>query len=661
MSPTRLLAFGLPFLAGLALTACGGSGGGSGGTAITLPLTVATGAPVEGASVQVIDGAGATESCSGTTDAQGVINCQLSSATTAPFLVKAERSGAALYAVIPSAEVARANITPISSAMARKFAADTGSTVESLVANPASMAGTSSAQAEAAVNIINSIVKIVAQQTAGITVTNALTQAYTANTTDNLDKLIHSIRFGGDNSTLTISIPTATGTVAISVAFNASASTAETSVTNSTSNVTADLTDGDRITQTLTTFISLVGSCNVNDQAAMVNLYDAYSYAGGVKLDSGRTVAGWVQKFCEQNIGSLSPKMVETVARFDNFAIVRAVVENSSKQSITVFVGMKKVGNDWKLVSDNLPFNSSWKTRHALSTEVQSNGTKKVQYERYLDMWNDDKAESNYDALLPTKIEVYAIALKDMNGYSTGNWTTLMASAPKMTFLKDLNCGTRSYRLENSSNCSLFIADSTIPDIFNLLKANDFTIAVARLLDSNGNCMNCNSDVAKGNFPESALPLGKAYDFSEIFGATVNETSLKSGVELSSLSSAFWTQVKKHYATPSASAVNTFLSRIGSASIGSSIEVTWDAASLAPNRQIEGVWGGIVECGIGSDWTEFNEPNASLDLTENKWTFRHPSDGGELANSSYLSFTIATRFTESEFAFYMNAPRQCRS
>ena len=130
------------------LIACGGGGGGGGSSSsVSIPnITVATGAAVEGATVSVVDSKGASETCAGVTNSNGQISCTLSTATSPPYFIRAQKLTSTFYAVLP-ANSSVLNITPVSTAMAKKFANDNGLDAEQLISQPSFMSGKTAASA----------------------------------------------------------------------------------------------------------------------------------------------------------------------------------------------------------------------------------------------------------------------------------------------------------------------------------------------------------------------------------------------------------------------------------------------------------------------------------------------------------------------------------
>jgi hypothetical protein len=133
-------------LAAAGLAALGGCGGGGGGgdavpspsptsssaapapapdalSAVVLSGTVATGAPLAGAALKVVDATGATV-CETVVGADGGYACDLGTAPKAPFVIVAERDDERLVSVAAAREGGTANVTPITHLVAARLASD---------------------------------------------------------------------------------------------------------------------------------------------------------------------------------------------------------------------------------------------------------------------------------------------------------------------------------------------------------------------------------------------------------------------------------------------------------------------------------------------------------------------------------------------------------
>lgn len=642
----------------LVLLACGGGGSTGSVTSNILPITVATGAPVEGASVTVVDSRGTAETCAQTTSSTGVVNCALSSSMTAPYFIQASKGTVALYAVLPDT-ASRVNVTPISTAMAKKFAADNGVQPEQIIGQPAVMATTNRATAQAAVELINAIIKVVAAQTAGISIDNALTQQYTAAQTDSLDRVIHNMHITTDSSGVTVTIPTAAGTMNVNVAFNTTKQAAETAVTSSTQNVTADLSDGTLIDQAIDSFLSSFATCtNPASKAAIVNMIDARSYTingAPVKFMEGRPLADWVDRLCEADIGTLKRIYTKSLARYGNKIILVIGVKTVSGNEVEIPLAMIKRNGTWKLLSDNMLVNHSTKTRHALELTISEwDNTEKFTYRRYLDTWIDERIQY---ALMPDKIELYAIPLKEV----TDKWTPTAFGqlTPFLTIYKSNAqvCTNHIYTLDpnrGSGNvgCNSSADDSSIQSVFTMLENNEFTHIIFKQIDSSGACMNCD-----GGIPESGALIGKAYSFESLFGKSITQSQLTAGLDRSKMPAAAITSYRTFFAAPSEADLTSLSKLFLSNTTASTVRIPWARATKSKS-QIDGNWGGFVVCGQNG-FTSFEEPSFSVVSSPDYWDVTFPSPNKSYGGFSWMSFTIANRVHEAEFAYYINVRRKC--
>ena len=641
----------------LGLTSCGGGGGGGSTSSVSIPnITVATGAAVEGATVSVVDSTGASETCSGVTNTNGQISCTLTTATSPPYFIRAQKLTSSFYAVLPSTSTT-VNITPVSTAMAKKFANDNGMEAEQIISQPSSMAGKTAASAQAAVDLVNAIIKVIALQTAGLTIDNALTQSYSATTSDKLDQFIHNMNISSDSSGINISIPTNAGTVSVNVAYTTTVTTATSNVTANTAGVTANMTDATSVDDVLSNFLTYLANCSASDKIAMRAMVHARTYSNGDQYSEGQTVGDWVNRICSQGLGTLRKTYTKNIAKYGNrnLSLVGIVTANGNEFE-TIF-GFIKVNGAWKLQSDNLPVNHSFKTRHALAYEFDdSNMSAKFKYERYLDTWID--AERMVAAAAPAIIKLYAVPVKTAaSKYNDASaFTGSSKLNPHLTLYKTSNCGTRQYILDatpNSTNCNSFAPDSDNVDLFSVLEGNDYTLLIIKTEDPSGNCLNCDGS----GIPESGTVLGKAYAFTKLFGNTQSESSLKSGVNALDLDSTFENKARVYFSAPSKAQLISLANTFSGSSAGNSVSIPWTRATK-DNQQINGLWAGYVPCGSNSSWVNFDEPNWSDLTATNSWTLTSPVPNKTLQNAGYLSFTLSNRVNETEFAFYINFSRR---
>lgn len=644
-------------------------------------ITVATGAPVTGATVIVVDANGLTETCTGTTNASGVINCVLSTAKTAPYFIKAEKGSNSLFAVMPEAG-SNLNITPISDVMAKKFATENSATPEQLIAQPALMAAADKTKAADAVNLVNAIVRAIAAASGVTNVSNPLTQTYTAVSSDQMDKFIQNIQLNTDSSGINFAIPTATGTVAISIAYNASTSTAQTAVTAKSAQLAgASLTDGDKIEALLTAMMGKLPACknSPGDKTFMVNLISAVPN-GGVNYMNGRTVEEWIDRVCDIELPGMTKVFSKTLARFGNkiILVMGAKPTNGTAGNLEMAWTAIKTGNSafqatdtyggWRIMADNMPVNFSIKTRHALNYDIDAstNGLTKIKYERYIDTWagRSDGTVTNAN-IIPATVQFYAIPLKNMaDNYTTGAdaVTYFNGLSPTFTIYKTNAVGNNGtcpswFSLDQTKlngDCEFFAKDdrsATFTNLFTTLESNEYTLLVIKNKNSAGTCTNCDSD----GLPTSFLVLGKAYTVSQLFGTSVTRNSLTAGVSVSEFTTAM-TQARTYYAAPSNSELTAMETKLRGTNLGTTFPVTWSRSN--DKRPLDGVWAGWNNCSSGN-WLELNTPNDATLLPTDTWSYAVPAASGKsnFNQASYLSFTFANKINLTEFAFYVNAQR----
>lgn len=629
------------------ITACGGGGSATSGN--TIVATVATGAPVVNAKVTVVDAQGNSEDCESTTDDEGKLSCTLKTATTAPYFIRAQQKSMDLYAVLPDTS-ATVNVTPLSDVMARKFASDNNLQPASIMGKPESMKSTSKASAQSAVDLVNAIVKVIAMQTAGITIENALTQAYTpSNKNDAFDKFVHNIHISSDVDGINISIPTNSGTVSISVAYNTSSTAAASSVTSSTQGITANLSDADAIDALLNGFMTKLHTCN----ASSAERQNMVSNISGTYMD-GHTLSDWVSKICNLELPFVSTTYSRSLARFGNKSINAVGIKTTSGDVAEMTFSFVKVGGSWKIMADNMPVNMSLKTRHALTYQADDSlsGSQQTQlkFERYVDTWiNQDTGQQIANAL-PNTIELYALEMKDAGD----KWTSAnFPVSPVITIYRNNACNNAYTAYPLSTNrCDSFAREADYSSLFSKLEKSDFTLIVMKLKDSSGNCTNCDPN---DGLPTSGAVIGRAYSVSKLFGANITATQLFQGVTMDNLPPDFEKNARVFFAIPSNAQLTSLTSSLMSTNLTNKITVPWQRAT-GKNQQINGVWGNMGLCGTSS-WADFDEPTDSFKLTSDKWEFTAKPDGKTFNNAGNVSFAIANRVNESEFAFYINARR----
>ena len=678
MKKTGLL---LSLLTVVTLVACGGGGGGGGGgLAAGMNITVATGAPVAGASVTVVDANGNSETCPSTTNSSGVLNCALSTAKTAPYFIKATNGSNSLFAVMPETG-SNLNITPISDVMAKKFAAENNSTPERLIAQPALMAATDKTKAADAVTLVNAIVSAIAANSglSAASVANPLTRSYLATSTDQMDKFIQNIQINTDSTGINFSIPTSTGTVAINIAYTASTTSASSTVTGKSAQLaTASLTDGDKIDTLMGVMLGNLPTCgaSASGRTAMAALFSAKDYGNGLKYMHGGTVAEWIAGVCNLGMPAMSKTFSKTLARFGNKIIFVMGVKPTSgsgpgfemswaaiKTGDATFQASDPYGG-WRIMADNMPPNFSLKTRHALTYEIDastSNGLTKMKYERYIDTWAGRTDGTAPEADIPAKVKFYAVPLKTMaENYvtSTAAATYFASLTPTFTLYKTTSPCNSWYSLDatkTAGDCEFFAKDNrsaAFTGLFSSMENNEFTLLIVKNEDSNGNCLNCET-INNISVPMSFKVLGKAYTISQLFGSAASQLNLVNGVSVTEFATAM-TNARAFYGAPSTSDLAAMEAKLRGNNPGSTFTVNWQRSY--DKRPLDGVWGGWNNCGGGA-WTTLNEPDDTTLLPTDSWTYNPPTGKTSFNQAGYLSFAFGNKINLSEFTLYLTAQR----
>lgn len=646
--PNKFTSIALVTLTASFLVACGGGGGGasSGAQPTILGVTVATGAPVVGAQVTVVDSLGNSEDCAEASNSEGKLSCSLSTAKTPPYFIRAQQKSLALYAVIPEA-TSSVNVTPVSAVMAKKFASDNGLEPAVILGNPDSMKTINKESAQAAVDLVNAIVKVVAKQTANITIDNALTQAYApTNTNDVFDKFVHNINISTDVSGINLSIPTNAGTVSVSVAYNTPAATATSAVSRDTANVNANLSDAEAINTVFSSFIGKLKTCSKSSTQRAQMVADV----SGTYMN-GQTISDWVNRICDIELPVASSTYTRSLARFGNKSINAVGIKTDSGDIAEMTFAFIKEAGAWKLLADNMPVNISLKTRHALTYQADDSKTGKLQttmqYERYIDTWIDDDTKRQIAGALPQKIELFAIDMKDAGA----NWQAAnFPSSPDITIYRNTSCSNQYTAYSNK--CDSFAREADYSSLMKRLENADYTLIVMKLKDSTGTCTNCDAD----GIPTSGSVIGRAYTFEKLFGTNITAEQLLKGVPVSDLPTTFDKNARVYYAMPTTVQLQQLTAELMSKNLTNKMTIPWQRAT-GKNQQVDGVWAGVNSCSSGSTWTNLDEPTDSFKLSTDKWEFAYKPSDKTFNNASWVSFTIANRVNESEFAFYINANR----
>ena len=499
--------------------------------------------------------------------------------------------------------------------------------------------------------MVNAIVKVIASQTAGLTIDNALTQSYSATTNDKLDQFIHNMSISTDSTGINISIPTNAGTVSVNVAYTAAVTDATATATSGTNGVLANMTDASAMDAVMTNFLSYLNSCTVQDKANMKALVYARTYTNGDKYFEGQTLDGWVNNICSKEFGTLTKTYTKSIARYGNRGLVQYGIKNVAGVEFETIFSYIKDGGIWKLMSDNLPVNHSFKTRHSLAYEYDTQDSSgKFKYERYLDTWIDE--EKIVSAAAPDKLMLYAVPLKQV-AEKYNDHAGFASATPFITLYKSSNCGSNLYVIDsNRSNCNTYSPDTNNASLFSMLEGNDYTMLLIKTVNAQDACLNCDSN----GMPESGAVLGKAYSFTQIFGTSQTEASLKTGVTSSSLTSDLETRARVYFAAPTRAQLTSLSTLFSTTSPGSTVNIPWTRATK-DNQQIDGFWAGYMPCGPNSNWNNFPEVSTPNLGSTNSWDFAYPVVGKTYQNAGYLSYTLPNRINESEFAFYIRISR----
>lgn len=204
----------------LLLAGCGGGGGSSdAGTASTTPTTTAatavavkgvaaTGSPLPGASIQVVDSTGSVVA-STVADASGSYTLEVPLRAKAPFVVSASKDGVMLFSPMSSTSVTTVNVTPVTNLAAAQL---------SPTGDPAALAGqlqsgTTTFDAASVAAVVKGIVDALQPLLTNVgTSVDPISGTFAANGTGYdlvLNSLSIAINPTGTSSNITISVKTA--------------------------------------------------------------------------------------------------------------------------------------------------------------------------------------------------------------------------------------------------------------------------------------------------------------------------------------------------------------------------------------------------------------------------------------------------------------------
>jgi len=682
------------------LAACGGGGGSSSSSTstsstasgTTLNVTAATGDPIIGATITVIDGAGVTEVCSGKTDDSGQLACQLQNAKAFPFFIQAAKQSLLTYGVLPSASTT-VNITPVSDLMARKVASDIQMLPSQIMSTPALMNTVTTAKTQTAVDVVTNVIQTVATATVGSLASNPLTGSFNPlSATDKLDVLIKNFPMNADSGAMNITVPQKSGAiVTVSVDLTTTNSTAAKDVAAvilNNNNVTVARTalDADPILAVADEFISKLSRCKDNPslQPEIVQLMDP-----NATYSSGYTKAGWVADLCDGSLPGITRQGAKKLGRIgDTVIYFMGILQPSTNIYAETIFGFVKVGDSWKLAADELPVQLSDSVRHALALEFDTqqgsrNFEPKFSYERYMNVWiGTDDAQNPETGLAegaaaPDRIQVFAMSFADAqakaaegnNFPTTPNYTLYRVANPGVT------CGTSTnYTLfANRTSCSSFVQDKAnserngdyvdTTDLFaNILEKNELNAFFYKVLDANGNCTNCTT-IGNSRVPKTMNVLGRAWKFKEIFGEnSVSEASLRAGTVLAA--NANLGTVRSIYSAPTDKNAEEIVRSFYSNNLSTKFTLPWQKPSNNTTFDIN-LWGGTTACKPNSKWLDYSTD--TFDIVGNSHTFTYglnrnktpisPEFGKTFADASYLQFALSTSIKFSEFVFYIQGSR----
>jgi len=334
-------------LAAVGLTACGGGGGsgstsaggstGTGGSA-SLSGTAATGAPIAGATVTLVDSAG--KQVSGTTDSTGKYSLS-PSGLTPPFLVKVVTSsastqgypaGTTFYSVSAEANPSVINVTPLTDLILRTWyaAQSTPVSVTQAFSNPTSNPPPSVTDVRVIETVVMSIVQPVLQAN-GVSSTglDLIASPFAANGSG-VDAALDAIKpitynSSGSNATLTIATNSTTtqnttlgvssgGTTTTTNVVNTSTGATSSSVTSAV--VPTGTAEANALAGVQTTLTNLMNTINAKGTALAAA--DVATYIDTAFLNNGRNPASQAADIAKSMAGTtITAFNITSVTSFD--------------------------------------------------------------------------------------------------------------------------------------------------------------------------------------------------------------------------------------------------------------------------------------------------------------------------------------------------------
>lgn len=651
MSRTSKLA--ITSFAFIFIASCGGGGGGGGSTAAnptTLNFTVATGAPVVGASITIVDAAGNSQTCPSTSDSNGKVGCPLTTANTPPYMIKAQQESASIYAVVPPG-AGNINVTPISDAMAQTYAANNNLVPAQVFAKPSNFSGATANGVQSAIDVVNNSFSTIAQKTAGVTITNALTQTYTpSSSSDALDSVIRGISTTTSSSGITFNVPTTSTTVPINIAYSASSSSATSIASTAATGLTASVDDGAQIDTLLTRAYSDLSSCSADSQTDLVSLVQG-------NLNSGRTAAQYFAYLCSQGLGTFTVNYKKNIAKFGNYSVHIVGIKSTALGNVEQPMVLSKSSGSWKWVADDSSFDiSSIQLNEYLNftfSGTSANPVNTITFARSID-FNVPASPNPPNASLATA-KIFAIPVTQAASNFNSTFLSNDSNADLSLFIDYASCHNVLQLDITSGNCSgvgvTGVSDITFPKLFTKLGTAGYSLIVMKQEDSLGNCLNCE--------PTSGLPLsitvvGKSLTAADIFGSTATAAQLTSGI--TSMSADFEVYARTYFPFPNIQDLNSLGASLLGTSMGSSLNVPWILPTIN-NAQINYLDGGITNCANttteGMGGVGYPSPNPSI--TTNTYTY--PINGKTFNNAKSILIRLEGLYNLNSYQTWIQVDR----
>lgn len=627
------------------VTACGG-GGGSSGPTVALAGTAATGAAMSGAVITVVDANGVAETCSSPSAADGSYACTLRQATVAPLIVQAAVGETKVHAVVSAANNQTINITPISDMMAQKYAASTGLSASELVARPeqAKVADTTAAKTAAttAIEVVKNVVTQIAQTAGGgVTIQDPLTGRLTpGSSTDNLDKLLSTLKFAASGDEFKIYIPSSNGdVVTVTVAYSKSATEAQTIASNQASAATLEIDKGQSFEAGFKKILTAISSGSAENLIAQL----------GFAYDQGRTpedyanmvITNWRNFFGQLTLTSLEKIAIDPMT---GAWVGKAAINSSNGGSTEIVIGLKDFGNsanpNWKMVGDELPSGVSLELRHSLSTRNNAYASDPTAFSSYfsrrINSWIDTDFYDESQA--PKRLLVSVLRLEDRYNNNT---------PVDFTLYKPDNVNNCTMYSSEPNNCANFVVNEGTA-LFERM-AYSQTKFVIKAVDNNGACMNCDAN----GIPKTITYANRAYSVAKLFGGEYTESALKNGV--SKLSEKAKSAARVYFAAPSDAAIEQFITSAINKNFSTDLTLSWARPTLSSNRQINDLWAGAAPC--AGNWTSFEDPKSLWAQAANSYTWKNK--GATLNRASWIDTGYKSNVGNSEFEFNLGVNLKC--